>query len=70
MAAKNENPFNFEKALEELNVLVEELEHGSLALEKSLQHFEQGVNLIRQCQAALKAAEQKIEIISQEPKSL
>jgi exodeoxyribonuclease VII small subunit len=66
MATKNKNPFNFESSLQELNTLVEELEHGQLDLEKSLEHFAKGVTIIRQCQTALKDAEQKIQIITAE----
>ena len=55
--------FNFEQALDELNTLVEDMEHGDLDLEKSLQHFEKGITLIRKCQTALKEAEQKVQIL-------
>jgi exodeoxyribonuclease VII small subunit len=53
----------FEKALQELEKLVEKMEHGELSLEDSLQHFEQGIQLSRACQQALKEAEQKVEIL-------
>ncbi len=55
--------FNFETALAELNQLVEKMEHGNLDLEKSLRDFERGIFLVRQCQDALKKAEQKVEIL-------
>jgi exodeoxyribonuclease VII small subunit len=64
MATKNKDTFNFETALQELNTLVEELEQGQLDLEKSLENFEKGIGIIRQCQAALKVAEQKIQLIT------
>ena len=63
MATKENKTFNFEQALAELNTLVEEMEHGDLDLEKSLQHFEKGITLIRNCQTALKEAEQKVQIL-------
>jgi exodeoxyribonuclease VII small subunit len=63
MTNNEKNTFNFEMALNELNTLVEEMEHGDLDLEKSLQHFEKGITLIRNCQAALKEAEQKVQIL-------
>jgi exodeoxyribonuclease VII small subunit len=55
---------DFEQALRELETVVEKLEHGDLPLEESLRHFERGVALTRECQAALKAAEARIEILT------
>ena len=52
-----------EKTLEELEALVTRLEAGDLPLEQALKEFERGVKLTRQCQAALKEAEQKVEIL-------
>ena len=49
--------------MQELEALVERLEQGDLALEESLAAFERGVALTRTCQAALKDAEQKVEIL-------
>lgn len=54
---------DFETALGELNQIVEQMEHGDLSLEDSLQKFERGVLLTRTCQALLKAAEQKVQIL-------
>ncbi|MDH3861800.1 MAG: exodeoxyribonuclease VII small subunit [Gammaproteobacteria bacterium] len=55
--------FNLEKSLADLENLVEELESGDLPLEKALKKFEEGIKLTRGCQAALKEAEQKVEIL-------
>jgi exodeoxyribonuclease VII small subunit len=55
--------FNLEKALAELEDLVDELESGDLPLEKAMKKFEEGIKLTRGCQAALKDAEQKVEIL-------
>jgi exodeoxyribonuclease VII small subunit len=63
MTTSNSEEFNFEKALAELNQLVEKMEQGGLSLEASLQYFEKGISLTRQCQQALKAAEQKVQIL-------
>jgi exodeoxyribonuclease VII small subunit len=52
-----------EKSLEELEALVARLEGGDLPLEQALKEFERGVKLTRQCQTALKEAEQKVEIL-------
>ena len=55
--------FNLEKSLADLEELVEELESGDLTLEKAMKKFEEGIKLTRGCQAALKEAEQKVEIL-------
>lgn len=60
---KTQGVGGLEKSLEELETLVEQLESGDLSLEEALQHFERGVKLTRECQAALKEAEQKVEIL-------
>ncbi|WP_275097240.1 exodeoxyribonuclease VII small subunit [Sedimenticola hydrogenitrophicus] len=64
-SAKTENHApSFEQALSELESLVETLEQGDLSLEESLKSFERGVALTRTCQQALKEAEQKIQILT------
>ncbi|MDI9246247.1 exodeoxyribonuclease VII small subunit [Marinobacter sp. CHS3-4] len=52
---------DFEKSLDELEKLVNDLERGELSLEQSLSAFERGVKLTRECQQALKTAEQRVE---------
>ncbi len=54
---------NLEKSLSDLEELVEELEPGDLPLETAMKKFEEGIKLTRGCQAALKEAEQKVEIL-------
>jgi exodeoxyribonuclease VII small subunit len=54
---------NLEKAMGDLEQIVEQLEGGDLSLEKSLAQFEKGVKLSRECQAALTEAEQKVQIL-------
>lgn len=54
---------NFESSLEALEKIVRELEQGDLPLEKSLELFEQGVRLSRECQERLSQAERRIEIL-------
>jgi exodeoxyribonuclease VII small subunit len=55
----------FEQALEELERLVAQLESGDLPLDAALRTFEQGVRLTRECQSALAAAQQKVQILLQ-----
>ena len=57
---------DFEKALAELEKLVEQMEQGDISLEDSLKHFERGIALTRNCQDALKTAEQKVQILLKE----
>ena len=63
MPARKKTEFDFEKALHELEQLVEKMEQGNLGLESSLQMFERGVSLTRQCQKALVEAEQKVQVL-------
>ena len=52
---------NLEKALSELEKLVEEMEQGNLSLEDSLKRFEKGIALTSDCQQALQNAELKVQ---------
>jgi exodeoxyribonuclease VII small subunit len=54
---------DFERSLGELEQLVERLERGDLPLDEALGTFERGVALTRQCQSALRSAQQKVEIL-------
>ena len=63
MTKKKLAKFDFEAALEELEELVSSMEDGELSLEESLQAFENGIKLTRECQAALKNAEQKVQVL-------
>ncbi len=51
----------FEKALSDLENLVEKLESGELSLDQSLEQFKRGVELTRHCQGILKQAQQIVE---------
>jgi exodeoxyribonuclease VII small subunit len=64
MSKQDPENLSFEDALTQLESLVEQMERGELSLEDSLASFERGVALTRRCEAALKAAEQKVEILS------
>ena len=54
---------DFEQSLAELEALVARLEQGDVPLEEALKTFERGVALTRQCQTALRTAQQKVEIL-------
>ena len=66
MTKKDDKEFNFEKALENLEKLVSSMENGELSLEDSLKAFERGIKLTRECQTALKDAEQKVQVLINE----
>ena len=53
----------FEESLKRLEEIVTELEGNKLALEQSLQVFEEGVKLVRFCAGRLDDAERRIEIL-------
>jgi exodeoxyribonuclease VII small subunit len=53
----------FESQLGALEKIVRDLERGDLPLEESLQLFEQGVRLSRECQERLNQAERRIELL-------
>ncbi len=56
---------DFETAIAELETIVKKLEEGDLALEKSLELYERGVQLSRFCHTRLEAAEKRIEILNE-----
>ena len=56
---------DFEGAIAELEAIVKKLEEGDLALEKSLELYERGVQLSRFCHARLEDAERRIEILNE-----
>ncbi|NCF45447.1 MAG: exodeoxyribonuclease VII small subunit [Proteobacteria bacterium] len=55
---------NFEDAMAELEKLVAQMEAGDLSLDASLQAFERGVMLTRQCQQALNQAELRVQALT------
>lgn len=54
----------FEKALAELESIVQRLEKGDVALEESIQIYERGEALKRRCDALLREAEARVEKIT------
>ena len=67
MSSKSKPPaaeLNFEKAMDRLEAIVEQMESGKLPLEDLIVRYEEGMNLVKVCQERLTSAEQKIEIIA------
>ena len=63
--AKNPDPaLNFETALKELELLVDQLESGDLSLAEALSRFERGVALSRECHDLLAQARLKVTLLS------
>lgn len=56
---------SFEANLTKLEKLVTELESGELGLDKSLEKFEDGLELYNNCKASLEKAEKKITILTE-----
>jgi exodeoxyribonuclease VII small subunit len=56
---------DFESAIAELETIVKTLEEGDLALEKSLELYERGVQLSRFCHSRLEEAERRVEILNE-----
>ncbi len=64
--AEKKTTVNFEKAIKDLEKIVEDLESGELSLEQSLKTFEKGIKLTRQCQGELEKAELKVKKLVEE----
>jgi exodeoxyribonuclease VII small subunit len=58
-----ENELSYEQALDRLKSVVDQLERGSLGLEKSLELFEQGISLTRVCDHKLQSVEERIRFL-------
>ena len=55
---------SFEDAVKRLEEIVHALEEGEVGLSESLEHYEEGVKLLRQSYDLLQRAERRIEILS------
>lgn len=55
---------DFERSLDELEQLVLKMERGDLSLDESLQAYERGIALYRNCQGALEQAELRVRLLS------
>ena len=60
MATKKSSQ-SVEKALKELETLVEKIESGDTSLEQGLERFEEGIRLVKTCRNQLEIAEQKVQ---------
>ncbi|OKP84211.1 exodeoxyribonuclease VII small subunit [Paenibacillus sp. P3E] len=60
-----EAELDFEGAMERLEEIVRELEHGDVPLEKAIDLFQQGMKLSQLCGSKLEQVERKIEMITE-----
>ena len=58
----------FEKAIQRLEKIVEDLEKGEMDIDKSLEIFEEGIKMSRVCSKKLNEAEAKIEKLTKDQK--
>ena len=63
MSETAEFPPSFEAALAELEALVARMEAGDLPLQESLAAYKRGAELLARCQAALKDAQQQVQVL-------
>ena len=61
MTKTDTNLKDFEKAMQQLEKIVNSMESGELGLEDSLKQFEQGIILAKNCQDTLNNAETRVE---------
>lgn len=54
---------NFEESMKKLESIVNELENGNLNLDKSVEKFEEGMKIAKQCNTILEDSEKKITIL-------
>lgn len=55
---------SFEAAMAELEQVVDQLEHGDVALDASISLYERGAELKKRCEEKLKEAEEKVAAIT------
>lgn len=58
-----ERNYSFEEAMNELEEIVSQLEHGDVPLEKAIDLFQKGMQLSQLCGSKLTQVERKIEMI-------
>ena len=57
---------DFEKSLDELDKIVEQLQNGDISLDESIKLFEKGIELTNDCRKTLETARQKITSLTEE----
>ncbi len=57
---------SFEKSIDKLEDLIEQIESGEIGLEQAIAQYEQGQALIKRCQGILDKAERRIAELTQD----
>ena len=57
----NKKKLSFEEALKQLETIAEQIELGQIGLEESIEKYEHGMALVKQCREILSRAELRIE---------
>jgi len=60
---KDANQPTFEKSLQQLEIIVNQIENGELTLEENIAKFEEGMKLSKICNQKLAETEKKIEML-------
>ncbi|MFV0663967.1 exodeoxyribonuclease VII small subunit [Denitromonas sp.] len=63
MAKQAKTPKSFENAIAQLEDIVAAMESRDLPLEDALDHYQQGIGLLRYCQDTLSRAEARLETL-------
>jgi exodeoxyribonuclease VII small subunit len=58
-----EEKLNYEDAVAKLEEIIKQLEQGEISLEKSINLFTEGINLVKTCNRYLNQAEEKIKVL-------
>ena len=56
----------FERALEELETIVAQMEDGTLSLDQSLAAYRRGAELVKICETALEHAKEQVRVLDGE----
>ncbi len=63
MPTKKTDSPSFEKSLERLEKIVEEMEQGKLPLDDMIARFEEGQGLLKVCRTKLDEVQKKVEVL-------
>jgi len=64
--AKTDADFKFEKALARIEQIVDQMESGEIELDKALNLYQEGMELMAKCQATLEETQNKIKKITRD----
>ena len=65
MTGKSQKPQGYESAMAELEQIVADMEAGNLPLDKSLEAYKRGAELLTFCRARLEDAQQQVRVLEE-----